>query len=129
MSSNVTSHSPAPPSPSAFPIGPACMEVGGLGEVARLSYTGGRTDFNRFTPDPTVRHTVWGLAIGKCFIWMVNEFNQSTLQRISSLKSLRAAQTTHLILMPLVCVYTFVFAFMGLVIYAYFTVKECDPYA
>ncbi|GFR73666.1 sodium-coupled monocarboxylate transporter 1-like [Elysia marginata] len=47
----------------------ACMETGGVGEVWRLTQEGGRLDFNRFTPDLTVRNSIWGVTIAHCFIW------------------------------------------------------------
>ncbi|RUS87360.1 hypothetical protein EGW08_004902 [Elysia chlorotica] len=106
----------------------ACSVVGGLSEVWDLAQIGGRTDFNRFTPDPTVRHSVWGLLVGHTFIWLVNGFNQSTLQRISSMKSLREAKMAFLLLIPCILVYSTLFCVTGLVVFAYFSLQDCDPF-
>jgi len=44
-----------------------------------------------FDIDPTVRHTVWSLVIG-CSLRMLSlTFNQSTVQRISSMATQRDA--------------------------------------
>lgn len=109
-------------------IAKALVTVGGLGAAWRLAQDGGINDFNRFNPDPTIRHSIWALLIGHCFIWLVNGFNQSTLQRISSMKSLRDAKLAYLILIPCVLVYVSMFSVTGLVIFAYFSRHNCDPY-
>ena len=38
----------------------ACIGLGGLGEEWRIGLEGGRINFNRFSPDPTVRHSSVG---------------------------------------------------------------------
>ncbi|GFR83645.1 sodium-coupled monocarboxylate transporter 1 [Elysia marginata] len=106
----------------------ACITVGGLGEAWHLAQAGGITDFRRFNPDPTIRHNLWALVIGHCFIWLVNGFNQSTLQRISSMKNLKDAKRAFLVMVPCILTYTTMFSLTGLVIFAYFSLQECDPY-
>ncbi|GFR73672.1 sodium-coupled monocarboxylate transporter 1 [Elysia marginata] len=105
----------------------ACMETGGVREVWRLAQEGGRLNFNRFTPDLTVRNSIWGVTIAHCFIWLVNGFSQSTLQRISSMKTLQDAKVAYLILTVFFIVYGAVFCFLGFIIFAYFSIKQCDP--
>ncbi|GFR92437.1 sodium-coupled monocarboxylate transporter 1 [Elysia marginata] len=46
----------------------ACMEVGGLGEVWRLSRDGGRLKLDNFSLDPRTRHTQWSLIVGFFFM-------------------------------------------------------------
>ncbi|GFN79641.1 sodium-coupled monocarboxylate transporter 1 [Plakobranchus ocellatus] len=109
-------------------IAKASIDVGGVAEVWRIAEEGGRINFNRLSFDPRVRHTIWGLLIGHTFVWLVNGFNQATLQRISSMRSVRDAGLAYLCSAPLILVYAVVFSLTGLVIYAYFTLHECDPF-
>ncbi|KAK3792349.1 hypothetical protein RRG08_045894 [Elysia crispata] len=105
-----------------------CLETGGVGNVFSLAQIGGRLDLNRFTADLTFRHSIWGVTVAHCFIWLVHGFSQSTLQRISSIKTLHGAKVAYLSLTLFVVVYGIVFCFFGLLIFAYFSMKECDPY-
>ncbi|GFY54516.1 putative sodium-dependent multivitamin transporter [Trichonephila inaurata madagascariensis] len=44
-------------------IAKGTIDVGGFSEVWRLAHEGQRIQFFNFDPDPTVRHTVWTLAV------------------------------------------------------------------
>ena len=47
----------------------------------------------RISPDPTVRHTIWGIVIGKGSMWMVTYgLSQSAVQRYSSIETERKAR-------------------------------------
>ena len=59
---------------------------------------------------------------------LVNGFNQSTLQRISSMKSLEDAKRAFLVLMPCSLIYSSAVCFIGLTVFAYFSQQSCDPY-
>ncbi|WAR18774.1 SC5AC-like protein [Mya arenaria] len=106
----------------------------------------------RIDPDPRVRHTVWGLLIGGIFNWLPNCCNQSAVQRICSMKSIRDAKmyinileptffldvldlSTYnyecrscLLNIPFLVIYGVLLALVGLLLYAYFTLEQCDPY-
>ncbi|RUS72266.1 hypothetical protein EGW08_019967, partial [Elysia chlorotica] len=106
----------------------ACIEVGGIGEVWRLSREGGRLDLVKFSVDPRTRHTQWSLIIGFVFMKFSHHFDQASVQRISSLRSLRAARRMFLLNAPLQVVYGAMNVIVGLATYAYYAYHHCDPY-
>ena len=62
-------------------------------EVSNVSYVhDGNKFINRLSPDPRERHSMWACVFGGCAMWLVNCFNQSSVQRIGSLKTLKAAK-------------------------------------
>ncbi|GFO44795.1 sodium-coupled monocarboxylate transporter 1 [Plakobranchus ocellatus] len=105
----------------------ACVEVGGIGEVWRLSEEGGRTKMDKFSFDPRVRHTVWSQLIGFCLMMSTNCYAQATIQRISSMKSVGDAKVAFLLNVPFHLFYGCVNALVGLSIYAYYSHHKCDP--
>ncbi|XP_052275094.1 sodium-coupled monocarboxylate transporter 1-like [Dreissena polymorpha] len=106
----------------------ALIEVGGFYKVFGVAIDGKRIVFDEINPDPRVRHTIWGLLCGGVFNWLPNCCNQSAVQRISSMKSARDAKISCLLNVPLQFVYSLILTLVGLVIYAYFVEKQCDPY-
>lgn len=61
-----------------------------LTKVDRLSNL---YSINSWSPDPRVRHTVWGLVIGTIVNWMVvYGFNQSAVQRYSATETLQQSR-------------------------------------
>ncbi|XP_046379600.2 sodium-dependent multivitamin transporter-like [Haliotis rufescens] len=68
------------------------LDVGGVVEVWSAASKGGRFNMLNFDPDPTVRHTFWGLYFGYLARGLSLSFNQSTVQRICSMKTQRGAQ-------------------------------------
>jgi hypothetical protein len=49
--------------------------------------------FFSWSPDPTVRHTVWGMTIGWTASWaLIYGFNQSAVQRYSATETIRQAR-------------------------------------
>jgi sodium-coupled monocarboxylate transporter 8/12 len=87
-----------------------CVSVGGFKEVFTLNQEGGRLQFYEyvyllynhaqvmdsdfsFDPDPTTRHTFWGLSVGFCFGGLAfYGASQFTFQRFSAAKTLREAK-------------------------------------
>lgn len=101
--------------------------MGGLGNVWQEAVNGGRIEFFNFDPDPTVRHTVWTLAVGGIFVYVsLYGVNQAQVQRLMTVSSLRKAQAALFINWPLVSALSVVTSFTGLVMYANF--RHCDPF-
>ncbi|XP_053406387.1 sodium-dependent multivitamin transporter-like [Mercenaria mercenaria] len=104
-------------------------EIGSLSKVFELSSKGGRMKFDEISPDPRVRHTVWGCVIGGVFNMLPNCFNQSSIQRISSVEKAKDAKIATLLNIPLALTFKSILILTGLVLYAYFVKKACDPVA
>ncbi len=99
---------------------------GGWGKVVELADQGGRLDLS-FSPDPTVRLTLWGLIIGAAFMHLVQmATDQVSVQRYLSASSLRVAQRGLWLKLWLVLPVTAVFYGAGLVLYAFYQVHG-DP--
>lgn len=62
------------------------------------------------------------------FFRMTTSYSQSTLQRIRSLKTMRDAKISYLLNIPVVAFYGLSLITMGVVTFAYFSYKRCDPY-
>ncbi|XP_071164736.1 sodium-dependent multivitamin transporter-like [Mytilus edulis] len=105
------------------------IDSGGPREVVDIAVSSGRLNLFNFDPDPTVRHTFWGLVIGSIIRLIDMTFRQATVQRICAVekqsdanKMLYIAGPAFLITLSLACS-------EGLVAFAYFTTKGCDPIA
>nr|KAG5686348.1 hypothetical protein BaRGS_008362 [Batillaria attramentaria] len=103
------------------------LEVGSTSDVMRIARAGDRATFDDISPDPRVRHTVWGFIIGFAWYWTSINLNQSSVQRISSTRSMRHARLVFLAALPLNVAYGVALVFCGLIIYAYFVYVGCDP--
>ncbi|KAL8624405.1 hypothetical protein ACOMHN_012804 [Nucella lapillus] len=102
------------------------LHVGGFSQMADIAKDGGRLDFE---VNLKARHSVWSTVIGGCFMWTIYLFNQSSVQRICSLRSLRDAKRCFLFNIPLNLLYGATLCLMGVLVYAYFVTDGCDPYA
>ena len=101
---------------------------GGWSQVIELGQQGGRLDLS-FSPDPTVRLTLWGLLIGAAFMHLVQmATDQVSVQRYLSAKSLKEAQRGLWLKLWFVLPVSGVFYGTGLVLYAFYQVKG-DPLA
>ncbi|KAL8578444.1 hypothetical protein ACOMHN_028716 [Nucella lapillus] len=100
--------------------------------MARCSYCGVcpwlGVPIVRLNPDPRERHSLWGCVIGGCVMWLVNCFNQASVQRIGSLKTLRSAKLAFLLNTPLNVMYGLTLTLTGLLLYSYVVTIGCDPY-
>ncbi|RUS69858.1 hypothetical protein EGW08_022380, partial [Elysia chlorotica] len=101
--------------------------VGGFRKAWSIANDGGRLIFDKFEPDPRVRMTFWGTCIGGVFMWLNMAFDQASLQRIRSMKSVRAARVSTLLNIPFTLLYGSLLLSVGVVIYAYFAHVQCDP--
>ncbi|XP_053394704.1 sodium-dependent multivitamin transporter-like isoform X2 [Mercenaria mercenaria] len=105
------------------------MEIGSISAVFDLSLKGGRIKFDEINPDPRVRHTVWGCIIGGAFNTLPNCCSQSAIQRISSIEKSKDAKIAAALNIPLAVIFIVILILTGLVLYAYFVIKACDPLA
>ncbi|KAK7105393.1 sodium-coupled monocarboxylate transporter 1-like [Littorina saxatilis] len=105
------------------------LAVGGFTRMFDIAEEGGRTNFAELNPDPRERHSLWGCIFGGCVIWLTNCFNQSAVQRIGSLKTLKAAKQTFLLNVPLNALHGVILALTGILLYSYIVTVGCDPYA
>ncbi|OWF47261.1 sodium-coupled monocarboxylate transporter 1-like isoform X2 [Mizuhopecten yessoensis] len=104
------------------------LEVGGFGEVWRLNKEWDRVNFWNFDPDPTVRHTFWGLIVGTTLSWVGSYgASQSSIQRYCALRSLKEAKRAILVN----CLGVFILltgaCLMGVSAFAYYAQLGCDP--
>ncbi|XP_022250400.1 sodium-coupled monocarboxylate transporter 1-like [Limulus polyphemus] len=101
-------------------------DEGGWANVWQKNLDGQRIEFFNFNPDPTVRHTVWNLAVGGYFTWVsIYGVNQAMVQRYLSIPTLRGAQTALWLNLPGLSVLLTISCMAGLVIYTKY--ETCDP--
>lgn len=104
------------------------IKVGGFARVWELNEQWQRIKFFNFDPDPTVRHTVWGLVIGSIFNWMgTYGINQASVQRYSSLPTLAKAKMSVMLNMIGVFVLVSLTCLAGTVLFAYYADQNCNP--
>lgn len=107
-------------------VGVGTYRMGGVYNVWNEALAGGRIEFLNFDPDPTVRHTVWTLAIGGIFVYVsLYGVNQAQVQRLMTVSTLKKAQLALFINWPIVSALSLVTSFAGIVMYANF--RHCDP--
>ncbi|XP_071116553.1 sodium-coupled monocarboxylate transporter 1-like [Haliotis cracherodii] len=103
------------------------MDVGGLGKMFERATLGGRMPYFDFNPDPFVRNSFWTLNIGGFFTFLtVYASNQATLQRYSSVKTLKGAQLVLWLTLPIAVMNMLLICAVGLAIYARY--HDCDPF-
>uniref|UniRef100_A0A6B2EGH4 Putative sodium/solute symporter n=1 Tax=Phlebotomus kandelakii TaxID=1109342 RepID=A0A6B2EGH4_9DIPT len=104
----------------------AGITAGGFGEIWRVAEEGGRIEFLNFDPDPTTRHTWWSLIIGGAFTYLsLYAVNQTQVQRLLTVRSLKASQGALWLNWPILSLLSFSTSFSGLAIYYYYA--KCDP--
>ncbi|XP_035825117.1 sodium-coupled monocarboxylate transporter 1 [Aplysia californica] len=106
----------------------ATIDVGGPAKVWKIAEAGGRLEFFNFDPDPTTRHTFWNLFVGSIIRGFGLVFNQSTVQRISSTKTVAQAKKVLLFVAPTFFVTLSIAVYEGIVAYSYYQTKRCDPF-
>ncbi|XP_013102156.2 sodium-coupled monocarboxylate transporter 2 [Stomoxys calcitrans] len=101
------------------------IKVGGIGEVLRLAQEGQRLHVN-FELDATTRMTFWNAFISSTLTWVAYVgLNQSCVQRIVSLPTLKNAQNSLFIFGAGFLLIMFFTSFTGVVMYARY--YDCDP--
>ncbi|XP_077555197.1 putative sodium-dependent multivitamin transporter isoform X2 [Haemaphysalis longicornis] len=107
-------------------VGVGTYRMGGVYNVWSEAQAGGRIEFLNFDPDPTVRHSVWALAVGGTFMYVsIYGVNQFQVQRLMTVSTLKKAQTALFLNLPIVSALCLMSCFAGIVIYANF--RHCDP--
>ncbi|XP_054933461.2 putative sodium-dependent multivitamin transporter [Dermacentor andersoni] len=107
-------------------VGVGTYRMGGVSNVWNEALAGGRIEFLNFDPDPTVRHTVWTLAIGGIFVYVsLYGVNQAQVQRLMTVSTLKKAQLALFLNWPIVSALSLITSSAGIVMYANF--RHCDP--
>uniref|UniRef100_A0A1B0BUC7 Sodium-dependent multivitamin transporter n=1 Tax=Glossina palpalis gambiensis TaxID=67801 RepID=A0A1B0BUC7_9MUSC len=107
-------------------IAMSAIKAGGLQGIWRAAANTGRVDIIEFSLDPTIRHTWWSLIVGGIITYMsLYCVNQTQIQRLLSVRSLKGAQAALWWNLPLLICLSFSTLFSGLAIYYYY--RDCDP--
>lgn len=102
------------------------MHAGGVSNIFKVASEGRRLEFFNFSLDPTVRHSWLSLTIGGMFTYLsLYAVNQVQVQRLMTVKSLKAAQQALWWNWPILSALSFTTSFSGLVIYYFY--QKCDP--
>ncbi|XP_058447704.1 sodium-coupled monocarboxylate transporter 2 [Malaya genurostris] len=101
-------------------------KVGGFEEVFARAASGDRINIFDMTFDATTRQTFWTASVGNVFLWTgYLGLNQSCVQRMVAVPSIRHARTALWIFCAGFIIITSLNCFTGIVIFAkYF---DCDP--
>ncbi|XP_067131950.1 putative sodium-dependent multivitamin transporter [Centruroides vittatus] len=103
-----------------------CMDVGGFGEMWRISEKGGRITVPNFDFDVTNRYGFWSLMFGGFFFHLaVNSINQTQVQRMMTLGNLKKSRLSIYAMQPVLVLFIIGLSLCGLVIYA--NMGQCDP--
>ncbi|XP_022673285.1 sodium-coupled monocarboxylate transporter 1-like isoform X1 [Varroa destructor] len=101
-------------------------DLGGMDNVIKTAAIHDRITFFNFNPDPTDRHTVWGLIIGCNFTWLsIYGTSQAMVQRYLTLSSEEKARRAIWLNLPGLVFLLFVCSLAGLVMFAKY--HSCDP--
>ncbi|KAH3751715.1 hypothetical protein DPMN_186284 [Dreissena polymorpha] len=106
-----------------------CIRVGGVSTVIVINRPTGRLQIFDFDPNLYKRHTFWTLAIGYGFMCAGNSFSAPLVQRLNANRSIGDAKKVAAISIPAFVILHILIMFEGLVAYAYFSQKGCDPIA
>ncbi|XP_067679036.1 sodium-coupled monocarboxylate transporter 2-like [Haliotis asinina] len=104
------------------------LDAGGIAEVWGRASDTGRLTFS-LDHDPTVRHTVWNLFFGRILAGFGYLYMPSSLQRISSAKSLGETRRALLVTIPAFPILLLIGLSQGIVAYGYYYHIRCDPVA
>lgn len=100
--------------------------MGGFSRAWDIAYQNQRVYFDDFSSDPSVRHSVWSLAIGGAFLWVsVYGTNQAQVQRSLTCVSLKQAKIALWLNFPGLCIILMLACLVGIVMYAFYS--TCDP--
>ncbi|CAG5127153.1 unnamed protein product [Candidula unifasciata] len=102
--------------------------VGGGHAVFKIVQENGRASFTEMSFDPRVKFTWWGTTFGFSIYWFSTICSQSSLQRISGMRSMTAAKQAFLMNSVLFIVYGAMLTAMSWVTFAYFVHIRCDPF-
>lgn len=103
------------------------VRLGNYNNIWSMCKKGDRIQFAIIDIDPRVRHSVWSCLIGGAFNWLPLLCNQSAVQRICSMKTMKESKKAVLLNIPLTLFYGILLFLMGTAMYAYFASEQCDP--
>ncbi|KAI9589534.1 putative sodium-dependent multivitamin transporter [Glossina fuscipes] len=104
----------------------AGIEAGGLAPIWETAREGGRLEFFNFSVDPTTRHTWFTQIIGGAATYLsIYGVNQTQVQRLLAVRSLRESAKSLWWSMPILIVLSLTTCFSGLCIYFHY--QNCDP--
>ncbi|XP_078619973.1 sodium-dependent multivitamin transporter-like [Branchiostoma floridae x Branchiostoma japonicum] len=102
------------------------IEAGGIARVFRVAAESDRIEFFNFSPDPTIRHTVWCLVVGGAFNNMaIYATNQAQVQRYLAVGTEKQAKRAMWLNLPGVILSISIVQLCGLIIHARY--HGCDP--
>ncbi|XP_013387135.1 sodium-coupled monocarboxylate transporter 2-like [Lingula anatina] len=104
------------------------VEVGGMDKVFDISRAGGRLEQIHFDFDLRVRHSFWSLVLGSApQILVFSAVNPASVQRYKAVPTLTKARLVVFGSLLIWVVYISLVSLTGLVIFAYYSSKQCDP--
>jgi len=104
------------------------LEIGGLERVWNINKEGGRLIFFNIDPDPTQRLSFWSAVIGGTFSTLaIFGIGQTSVQRFCTLPTVTHAKKAVYLNIPFLVVINILSSLVGLVIYAHYADKKCDP--
>jgi len=102
------------------------VDAGGFVEVWDIAKQGGRIQFADLSVDPTVRQTLWTQLIGGLFTFVsLYAVNQTQVQRLLTVKTLRKAQSSLWLNWPILTALSLITSYSGIAMYAHYA--NCDP--
>ncbi|CAH1797660.1 unnamed protein product, partial [Owenia fusiformis] len=102
------------------------VNLGGLGRVFEIAAEHDRIQFDEFDPNPTTRHSVWGLTIGMGFFHIsLFSSSQHSVQRYLTLGTKIRGQGALYLNTILTTILVSIVILVGIVMFA--TYASCDP--
>ncbi|CAH1797661.1 unnamed protein product [Owenia fusiformis] len=102
------------------------IRLGGIGRVFEIANEFGRIQFDEINPDPTTRHSVWGVVIGLGgYSVALHAANQQFVQRYLALKTKKRAQGALYLSLIHSAIILALSTLVGVVMFA--TYAYCDP--
>ncbi|XP_054283593.1 putative sodium-dependent multivitamin transporter [Macrosteles quadrilineatus] len=107
-------------------VGVGIWKNGGIAPIFRIAEEHGRIEFFNLSPDPTVRHTTWTLAVGGGFTFLsLYAVNQTQIQRYLTMKDHKTAVRSLWISLPFLYILLIACGLAGLSIFSVY--YACDP--
>ena len=103
------------------------VAVGGVKNLVSINVPSGRLDLVNFDPNPYARHTFLTLLVGTMIRYLNISICQPAVQRINSTSSINEAKKVVYIALPGFFIIELLLMIEGLVAFAYFSHKRCDP--
>lgn len=106
------------------------MLVGGLGKAWEINKNGGRLIFFHMDMSLYTRLSFPSVLLNQILLWLVlYGCCQASVQRISSVATMAKARLTLVLSIPMWVTCATISSLCGLIAYAYYEIKGCDPFA